>query len=185
MDVFNQNFPIKARSIFGIDSISGDILAPIDLVVSSSSPLQFEQSGSKILDLSTSALVGVSQSVTIPLPGSNINPIISLTPDLPIDSAIKVVQLVNHTTVVAGESAVVVVNGTSFTGKILPPLPGSSTLIDTFPFPLSISFTIKAYRIKFNVSLGEDMIGSPVSIMNGNTLGMLLSSGKTVLVIPS
>jgi hypothetical protein len=193
MEVFRKSFTdgsntiiqSPTRQVFGIHPTNGKILVPIDLcILVSGDPtpkFNLNVDGKNILNSSNSDLVGTVENFSIP-PEGNINPIVTLDPDIPINSRIK--KIIAPSTVKAGD--IVTLDGdSSFTGRILPPLPSSTTLIDEFPFSLDPSFTISAFRVAFSKSLVETDIGSPIVMSNGKILGMLLTTGNTAFVFPS
>jgi hypothetical protein len=179
---FDLTFQSPTRRVFGIHPTQNKILVHIDLctLINDNTQPNFDLlvDGKDILNSDTSAAVGKIESFSIP-PTGNINPTVTLKPDLPIDSSIKKITI--PTTISVGD--IVKVKG--FTGKILPSLQGNTSLIDTFPYPLDFSKTISAYRIEFIETLQLEDIGSPIIMGNGSTLGMLLTNGLTVFVFPS
>lgn len=173
------------RQVFGIHPNTNKILVPIDLCVligSSANPnFNLDVEGKNILDGNTSIPVGIIENFIVP-PTGNINPIVTLKPDPPIDDEIK--KIIVPSNVQAGD--VVTLNGDMlFRGKILPSLLGNLSLIDTVPFSLDIALNVLAFKVEFNRMLQLEDIGSPIIMADGSTLGMLLTDGQKVFVYPS
>jgi hypothetical protein len=195
MEVFRESFidgsntilQSPPRQVFGIHPTNGKILVPIDLcilVLGNPTPkFDFNVNGRDVLDAPTSALVGTVENFSVP-PAGNINPIVTLDPDIPIDRRIK--KIITPSTVKAGD--VVTLDGdSSFTGNVLAPV-SDGLIIGTFPFPLNPSLTILAFRVAFSKTLRSEDIGSPIVMADKKILGMLLTAGnagQTVFVYPS
>jgi hypothetical protein len=178
------------RQVFGIHPTTNKILVPIDLCVlidSNPTPdfnLDVGQA-KNILNSDTSAPVG--KIVNFILQVGNINPIVTLEPDPsdPSDPSSNdgIEKIIVPSNVKAGD--VVTLRDTLVKGTILPPLPGNTSLINTFPFPLDMAINVSAFRVKFNGMLQLKDIGSPIIMVDGSTLGMLLTDGQEVFVYPS
>lgn len=189
MEVYRESFSTirqsPPRQVFGIHPTNGKILVSIDLciLVFGDPTPNFGLSvvGKNILDTSTSALVGTVKSFSVP-PAGNINPIVTLNPDRDIDPSIK--KIIVPSAVAAGDT-VTLAGDPSFTGNVLASSSSSTSLIDTFPFPLDPGRNVLAFKVKFSTALGLEDIGSPIVRADGTTLGMLLTAGKTVFVYPS
>ena len=172
------------RQVFGIHPNTNKILVPIDLcVLIGSNPIpdfDLNVEGKSILKSNNSAPVGTIENFIVS-PTGNINPIVTLKPDSSIDGEIK--KIIVPSNVKAGD--IVTLRDTLVKGTILPPLPGNTSIINTFPFPLDMAINVSAFRVKFNGMLQLEDIGSPIIMVDGSTLGMLLTDGQEVFVYPS
>jgi hypothetical protein len=181
MNIFRDNIkPSPIRQAFGIHSITKKVLVPIDLCVLTDTSTQpdfaLQSQGDKILEASTSLLIGTVPSILFPSPANDINPVIAL--DNSISSSN--IAVVRSTTIQVGSNVVLnLTTSTSINGIIT----GS---VQQKPFPTDISFTIQAFKVKLNSPIGSNFIGAPLLLATTReTVGMILTAGKDILVFPA
>jgi hypothetical protein len=196
MDIFrdadNGFSSSPSRRVFGLDPSSGNILVPIDiclLTLGSSNPdftIPASSIGVKVLTSPITSLLGKIESVDTPVPGIDVNPIVTLDRS---SAVVDTIDSIDLNTISSGQNVYVKVSGgTTISGTILAATSGVTSgagLCEQQVFPLSMSLTIQAIRVQFSTPLGAGFQGSPIFIQGSTkVLGMLIGEGTTVLACP-
>lgn len=180
------------RRVFGLDPSTGRILVPIDiclLTLGSSSPdftIPASSINVKVLTSPIPSLLGKIDSVDTPVPGIDVNPIVTLDSS---STTIDTIDSININTISSAENIYVKLSGgTAVFGKILTAISGVSSgagLCEQQIFPMSTSLRIQAIRVQFSIPLGSGFQGSPIFMQGSNkVLGMLIGEGTTALAYP-
>jgi hypothetical protein len=196
MDIFRDNGNGFSRSpsrrVFGLDPTTGNILVPIDicvLVLSDNNPdftIPASSTGVEVLTSPITSLLGKIASVETPIPGIDVNPIVTLDRS---STTIDTIDSINISTISSGQNIYVKLSGgTTVLGKILTATSGITSgagLREQQIFPMSTSLRIQAIRVQFSIPLGAGFQGSPIFMQGSNkVLGMLIGEGTNALAYP-
>lgn len=186
MEIFRDSVPgitkSPSRRVFGVDPATNKIVVPIDLCtytfdtsggeVGPDPSLVAFLIGTEVKKSSNGVSIGKIQFAETPSVASNVNPFVILDSS---SSTIPIVDRIIPTLVSVGDP--VTIGGTTVSGKI-------SVLLQELSFPHDASLKIQAFTVKLNTPVGSSFQGSPILTTSGQTVGMLLGSGSTVIACP-
>jgi hypothetical protein len=188
IEIFRDSFAGIAKSpsrrVFGVDPATNKIVVPIDLCtytldssggeVGPNPSLVAFLTGAEIKRSSDGVPIGKVQFVETPTPASNVNPFVILDSSS-IPSSIPVINRITPASISVGD--LVTIGGTTVSGKISVPL-------QLLSFPDDASLKIQAFTVQLSMPIGSSFQGSPILTTGGQTIGMLLGSGNTVIACP-
>lgn len=186
MEIFRDSFAgipkSPSRRVFGVDPATNQIVVPIDLCtykldafggeVGPDPSLVAFLIGAEVKKSSNNELIGKIQFAATPSAASNVDPFVILNSG---SGSIPVIDRIIATLVSVGDP--VTIGGTTFSGTIS----GSFQLLS---FPRDASLKIRAFPVRLSTSIGPSFQGSPILAASGQTIGMLLGSGSTVIACP-
>jgi hypothetical protein len=183
MEIFRDSFAgitkSPSRRVFGVDPATNKIVVPIDLCtykldafggeVSPDPSLVAFLIGAEVKRLSDGVSIGKIQFADTPSPASNVNPFVIL------DSNSRSIPVIAPASVNVGDP--VTIGGTTVSGRISGPL-------QLLSFPRDASLKIRAFTVRLSTPIGPSFQGTPILTTSGQTVGMLLGSGSTVIACP-